>query len=280
MKRSQWRACHFPELRGHGGTYFEVNLVILSQGCPLLTRPYSTSPIIASFLDCFESNPHQHLPVFHTNNQIPSPHSSHTHAYTHNLPLSLPLSLSMASEEETSHTSQVHVVDEDGEEEDESTYRPRRGVWSINRVLDPRAKWVQEWNRVFLLVSAAGLFVDPLFFYALSISDTCLCLFVDGWFAITVTVLRCMTDTLHVWNMWLQLKMAKRSYAMVGEGGKLHNSTAGSVALQYLKAKKGFFFDLFVILPLPQVMFLTSTSSPVSSPSSPTQSSSSSSSPF
>ncbi|KAH7546516.1 hypothetical protein FEM48_Zijuj01G0209100 [Ziziphus jujuba var. spinosa] len=127
--------------------------------------------------------------------------------------------------------------------------------WSLGQVLDPRAKWVQEWNRVFLLVCATGLFVDPLFFYALSISDTCMCLFVDGWFAITVTVLRCMTDALHVWNMWLQLKMAKRSFSLVGVEGRngLGDTTARSVALRYLKAKKGFLFDLFVILPLPQV---------------------------
>ncbi|XP_018823582.2 cyclic nucleotide-gated ion channel 4-like [Juglans regia] len=130
----------------------------------------------------------------------------------------------------------------------------RRGGWSLGQVLDPRARWVQEWNRVFLLVCATGLFVDPLFFYALSISDTCMCLFVDGWFAITVTVLRCMTDVLHVWNMWLQLKMANRSSAVAGTTTGLRDTSAGTVALQYLKAKKGFFFDLFVILPLPQVV--------------------------
>jgi len=116
-------------------------------------------------------------------------------------------------------------------------------------VLDPRAKWVQEWNRVFLLVSATGLFVDPLFFYALSISDTCMCLFIDGWLVVTVTVLRCMTDTLHVWNMWLQFKMAKRSSFLARDS----YASRGGSALRYLRAKRGFFFDLFVILPIPQV---------------------------
>lgn len=131
----------------------------------------------------------------------------------------------------------------------------RRGRrWSFGRVLDPRAQWVQEWNRVFLLVCAAGLFVDPLFFYALSVSETCMCLFVDGWFAITVTVLRCMTDALHVWNMWLQLKMAKRTFAMGGVTAQLADTSPRSVALRYLKGKGGFFFDLFVILPLPQIV--------------------------
>ncbi|XVF04080.1 hypothetical protein REPUB_Repub05bG0050500 [Reevesia pubescens] len=144
----------------------------------------------------------------------------------------------------------------------------RRNGWSLGQVLDPRAKWFQEWNRVFLLVCAIGLFVDPLFFYALSISDTCMCLFVDGWYAITVTVLRCMTDALHVWNMWLQLKMAKRSSfvrnddkgegeRVGGEGGStgLRGANACGVPFyKYLKAKKGFFFDLLVILPLPQIV--------------------------
>lgn len=138
--------------------------------------------------------------------------------------------------------------------------RRRRPGWSLGQVLDPRAKWVQEWNRIFLLVCASGLIIDPLFFYALSISQSCMCLFVDGWLAITVTVLRCMTDVLHVWNMWLQLKMAKRySFtAMVGgDGGGangLRDTSPRSVALKYLKSKKGFLFDLFVILPIPQII--------------------------
>ncbi|CAL5402930.1 unnamed protein product [Camellia sinensis] len=177
----------------------------------------------------------------------------------------------MATEQEISqafhHSSdddeEEDEVVEDGEEENSQECKtmfgrcgPRLGTrWSLGRVLDPRATWIREWNRVFLLVCATGLFVDPLFFYALSISDTCMCLFVDGWFAVTVTVLRCMTDALHVWNMWLQLKMTKRSYEVGsggGEGSRVHNGSARTVALGYLKAKKGFIFDLFVILPIPQ----------------------------
>ncbi|XP_059277228.1 cyclic nucleotide-gated ion channel 4-like [Lycium ferocissimum] len=126
------------------------------------------------------------------------------------------------------------------------------------KVIDPRAPWVQEWNRVFLLVCATGLFVDPLFFYALSISESCMCLFIDGWFAVTVTVLRCMTDALHLWNMWLQFKMKKlRPHENeFNNPPRLHQdqSLRRSVALRYLKSKKGFFFDLFVILPLPQIV--------------------------
>ncbi|XP_055801998.1 cyclic nucleotide-gated ion channel 4-like isoform X2 [Solanum dulcamara] len=132
------------------------------------------------------------------------------------------------------------------------------------KVIDPRAPWVQEWNRVFLLVCAMGLFVDPLFFYALSISESCMCLFIDGWFAVTVMVLRCMTDALHLWNMWLQFKMHKsRPYDDEMDDNRINSSRPRLhhdqslrrfVALRYLKSKKGFFFDLFVILPLPQAV--------------------------
>ncbi|KAI3981408.1 hypothetical protein MKX01_021531 [Papaver californicum] len=146
------------------------------------------------------------------------------------------------------------------------TGRGGGGYWfhSITgmKLFDPRSKWIREWKRVFLLVSVIGLFVDPLFFYSLSISDTYMCLFIDGWFAITVTALRCMSDALHVWNIWLQFKLVKnRSDYHVGDKPKISSinsssstSTARSVALNYLKAENGFFFDLFVIIPLPQLV--------------------------
>ncbi|KAJ6314160.1 hypothetical protein OIU78_017758 [Salix suchowensis] len=173
---------------------------------------------------------------------------------------------SSKSEDEGEEDEEEEDMEEEGPHDCKSMFlnlcgggSKRRG-WSLGQVLDPRAKWVQEWNRVFLLVCATGLFVDPLFFYVLSISDTCMCLFVDGWFAITVTALRCMTDVLHLWNMWLQLKIAKRPHGggeSGGDGSERGGSrfaTPCSSALRYLKAKKGFFFDLFVILPLPQIV--------------------------
>ncbi|KAB2615810.1 cyclic nucleotide-gated ion channel 4 [Pyrus ussuriensis x Pyrus communis] len=194
------------------------------------------------------------------------------------LPTSSRMHNYISDDESETEDHEDHEVQEDDEESDGSSTshggnfenclynnmcssrQRRRPGWSLGQVLDPRAKWVQEWNRVFLLVCATGLIIDPLFFYALSISQSCMCLFVDGWFAITVTVLRCMTDVLHLWNMWLQLKMAKRySFtAMVGgDGGGangLRDTSARSVALKYLKSKKGFLFDLFVIIPIPQII--------------------------
>ncbi|KAL4201914.1 hypothetical protein AMTRI_Chr02g218290 [Amborella trichopoda] len=136
---------------------------------------------------------------------------------------------------------------------EKKSYLCERG-WILGRVFDPRSKIIQEWNRVFLLVCAAGLAVDPLFLYALSISDTCLCLFIDGWFALTVTALRCMTDLMHLCNMWVQLKTCYVTKHSVGVGGGTLQTHPRAVALHYLTSKKGFLFDLFVILPIPQMV--------------------------
>ncbi|XP_038982155.1 cyclic nucleotide-gated ion channel 4-like [Phoenix dactylifera] len=166
--------------------------------------------------------------------------------------------------EEPPYTSYVHM--EDGESDEESSShaprngdnhshggrRRRKGSWSLGGVVDPQSRWVQEWNRAFLLVCTAGLVVDPLFFYPLSISGARMCLFVDGWFAITVTALRCMTDAVLVWNMWMRLKTSYRMGRLRGaEEGRAPMSPR-AVALDYLKSKKGFFFDLFIIFPVPQ----------------------------
>ncbi|CAM8934427.1 unnamed protein product [Rhodiola kirilowii] len=130
--------------------------------------------------------------------------------------------------------------------------RPPTLWWLSPSFTDPKAKWIQEWNRMFLLVCAAGLFIDPLFFYALSINERCMCLFVDGWFGITVTVLRCMTDALHLWNMWLQVRVGQRKLKVGGDGEEM--SSGGARTHLFKVTKRGLLFDIFVILPLPQVV--------------------------
>ncbi|KAI3708463.1 hypothetical protein L2E82_37633 [Cichorium intybus] len=160
-------------------------------------------------------------------------------------------SIETSDEEEQEEEEDVPEESKDCKDIIPSTCPPRRRVF-----FDPRSEWVQEWNRVFLLVCATGLFIDPLFFYTLSISESCMCVFVDGWFAITVTVLRCVTDALHVWNMWLQFNMSRWWRSPRHHRGLSHDDDiARNVAARIItKAKKSFVFDLFVILPIPQVV--------------------------
>lgn len=131
----------------------------------------------------------------------------------------------------------------------------RRGPFG--RVLDPRSSQVQRLNRAFLLARGLALAIDPLFFYALSIGrGGAPCLYMDGGLAVAVTLLRTVADAVHVGHMWLQLRLAyvSRESLVVGCGKLVWD--AHTVADHYLRSIKGFWFDAFVILPLPQVLLL------------------------
>lgn len=129
----------------------------------------------------------------------------------------------------------------------------RRTQW----VLDPRSPRVQRWNRGLLLSRAVALALDPLFFYSISVGGAGAppCLYMDGGLVVAVTVLRTAADVAHLAHMWLQMKMAyvSRESLVVGCGKLVWD--ARMVAAHYLRSVKGFWFDLFVILPIPQVAF-------------------------
>ncbi|CAL1357688.1 unnamed protein product [Linum trigynum] len=135
--------------------------------------------------------------------------------------------------------------------------RPRRRPsGAFGTVVDPRSKRVQRLNRAFLLARAMALAVDPLFFYALSIGrGGSPCLYMDGGLAAIVTVLRTCLDGVHVVHVWLQLRVAyvSRESMVVGCGKLVWDPQA--IAAHYLRSLKGFWFDAFVILPVPQAVF-------------------------
>ncbi|KAK6155042.1 hypothetical protein DH2020_009290 [Rehmannia glutinosa] len=121
------------------------------------------------------------------------------------------------------------------------------------RVLDPRSKRVQRWNRAFLLARGMALAVDPLFFYSLSIGrGGSPCLYMDGGLAAVVTVVRTCVDAVHLCHLWLQFRLAyvSRESLVIGCGKLVWDTRA--IAAHYLRSIKGFWFDVFVILPVPQ----------------------------
>jgi cyclic nucleotide gated channel len=110
------------------------------------------------------------------------------------------------------------------------------------------------WNRAFLLARGMALAVDPLFFYALSIGrGGAPCLYMDGGLAAVVTVLRTCVDAVHLCHLWLQFRLAyvSRESLVVGCGKLVWDARA--IASHYVRSVKGFWFDVFVILPVPQV---------------------------
>ncbi|KAL8147437.1 hypothetical protein AgCh_004953 [Apium graveolens] len=134
---------------------------------------------------------------------------------------------------------------EESSEEDRSSYgcvgETRRRILGSSS----RMSWLREWDRVFPLISALCLFIDPTFFYILSVNEDGMCFYIDGWFALGLSFLRSVTDGLHIWNIWRQY----RSSSSVHGVRKIY----GGLALQNFKGKMDFLLFVFVILPLPQV---------------------------
>ncbi|XP_021769894.1 cyclic nucleotide-gated ion channel 2-like [Chenopodium quinoa] len=122
-------------------------------------------------------------------------------------------------------------------------------------ILDPRSERVRRWNRVILLARAVALAIDPVFFYALSIGRDGSCLYMDGVLAAVVTVIRTCVDVIHLWHVWLQFRLAyvSRESLVVGCGKLVWDARA--IASHYGHSLKGFWFDLYVILPIPQIVF-------------------------
>ncbi|CAO2820576.1 unnamed protein product [Amaranthus hypochondriacus] len=134
----------------------------------------------------------------------------------------------------------------------------RPSIWPrglFGPVVDPRSGRVRKWNRVILIARAVALAVDPVFFYALSIGRGGSCLYMDGVLAAVVTLIRTGVDIVHLWHVWLQFRLAfvSRESLVIGSGKLVWDARA--IASHYVRSLKGFWFDLYVILPIPQVVF-------------------------
>ncbi|KAG0451382.1 hypothetical protein HPP92_026503 [Vanilla planifolia] len=144
-------------------------------------------------------------------------------------------------------------LDNNSNKQQQRRFRRRiRSRW----VLDPRSSRVQRLNRGLILVRAVALALDPIFFYSLSVNGGWPpCLSLNWWLAASVTALRTAADLLHLVHIGLQLRLAyvSRESLVVGCGKLVWD--ARMVAEHYLRSLKGFWFDLFVILPIPQIIF-------------------------
>ncbi|EOY03582.1 Cyclic nucleotide-regulated ion channel family protein isoform 2 [Theobroma cacao] len=134
--------------------------------------------------------------------------------------------------------------------------RSRFSSGPFGKALDPRSALVQRWNRVLLVARGIALAVDPLFFYTLTLitrEDGAPCVFLDSGLAAIVTVVRTCVDAVHLWHIWLQFRLAyvSKESLVVGCGKLVWDARA--IASHYVRSLKGFWFDVFVILPVPQV---------------------------
>ncbi|XP_022736403.1 probable cyclic nucleotide-gated ion channel 20, chloroplastic isoform X2 [Durio zibethinus] len=117
-------------------------------------------------------------------------------------------------------------------------------------VMNPHAKVVQQWNKFFVISCLLAVFIDPLFFFLLSVQEDNKCIVINWPTTKTFVVLRSVTDFIYLLNMLLQFRLAyiAPESRVVGAGELVDHPK--KIAVNYLSGY--FFLDLFVVLPLPQ----------------------------
>ncbi|KAI5083177.1 hypothetical protein GOP47_0002920 [Adiantum capillus-veneris] len=124
------------------------------------------------------------------------------------------------------------------------------GLVNMPGVMNPHTKRVQQWNKFFLLSCLLAVFVDPLFFFILSVNRDFRCIYFNFAFAKAITVLRSATDLVYFCHMLLQCHLAYIEPSSVGSG--VLNDKPKDIIKHYLTG--WFILDFVVVLPLPQIM--------------------------
>ncbi|XP_078165444.1 putative cyclic nucleotide-gated ion channel 20, chloroplastic [Carex rostrata] len=121
-------------------------------------------------------------------------------------------------------------------------------------ILHPHSKFVQRWNQFFFISCLVAIFIDPFFFFLLSVEKTNKCMVLNRSVGIAIAVVRSITDFIYLLHMLVQIKLAYVAPDWTaGSGGHLVEEHE-EIALHYLRGY--FIFDLFLVLPLPQVLNL------------------------
>ncbi|CAN6444405.1 unnamed protein product [Victoria cruziana] len=120
------------------------------------------------------------------------------------------------------------------------------------KVFDPQGKFIQRWNKIFVLSCVLAIYLDPLFFYIPVMNENCLD--VDHKLEITACVLRSFTDIFYVLHIFFKFRTGfiAPSSRVFGRGVLVEDLQA--IASRYLLSY--FFIDVLAVLPLPQVLIL------------------------
>ncbi|KAI4352048.1 hypothetical protein L6164_006334 [Bauhinia variegata] len=120
-------------------------------------------------------------------------------------------------------------------------------------VINPHCKFALRWKRFFAISCLVSIFVDPFFFFVLTVLKEEYCVGLNWPVMTTLLILRSMTDVVYFLNTLLQFRLAYVARDWVIGAGELVDHPK-KIALHYLK---GFFIiDLFAVFPLPQIIVL------------------------
>ncbi|GJV95956.1 cyclic nucleotide-gated ion channel 1 [Tanacetum coccineum] len=127
-----------------------------------------------------------------------------------------------------------------------------RGLGSGRKTLNPQGKFLQKWNKIFVLSCVIAVSVDPLFFYIPIVKDVKKCLDLDNKLQITASVLRSFTDIFYIVHIIFQFRTGfiAPSSRVFGRGVLVED--AWEIAKRYMSSY--FLVDILAVLPLlPQV---------------------------
>ncbi|PIN05897.1 Cyclic nucleotide-gated cation channel CNGA1-3 [Handroanthus impetiginosus] len=124
----------------------------------------------------------------------------------------------------------------------------------IPGVMNPHAKFVQKWNKFFVISCLFAVFLDPMFFFLLSVQQDNKCIVLNWPLTTTIVVLRSITDFIYLLHILLQFRLAyvAPESRVAGSGDLVDDPKR--IARNYLFGY--FIIDFFVVLPLPQIIIL------------------------
>ncbi|MQL93920.1 hypothetical protein Taro_026571 [Colocasia esculenta] len=104
-------------------------------------------------------------------------------------------------------------------------------------IMNPHTKVVQQWNKFFVISCLVAIFIDPLFFFVLSVNEDNKCIVFNSPFAIAIAVVRSVTDFIYLLHMLLQFRLAYVSpeSRVVGTGDFVIEPK--KIALHYLRGQ-------------------------------------------
>ncbi|KAL9224819.1 hypothetical protein vseg_000819 [Gypsophila vaccaria] len=124
----------------------------------------------------------------------------------------------------------------------------------IPAVMNPHNKVVQQWNKFFVISCLVAIFVDPLFFFVLSVLEDSKCIVMDRTKSMMLVASRSITDFVYLIHILLQFRLAyvAPESRVVGSGDLV--SHPAKIAKHYFT---GFFIvDFFAVLPVPQIILV------------------------
>ncbi|CAH2057736.1 unnamed protein product [Thlaspi arvense] len=124
----------------------------------------------------------------------------------------------------------------------------------ILRVMNPNDSYLQNWNKIFLLLCVVALAFDPLFFYIPVVNAEKFCLTLDTKLEAVACVFRSFIDAFYVVHMLFQFRTGFIAPSSRGFGRGELVENFKSIAIRYLCSY--FVIDVLSILPIPQVVVL------------------------